>query len=57
MQPNEIVSLFGTIKAVAVQTGAGLLTDQAVAILTLGCILDSRLSNIDRELEDIKNCL
>jgi len=54
MQPNEIVSLFGTIKSIAEQTGMGPLTDQALAILTIGSLLDERLSNIGQELEETR---
>lgn len=54
MQPYEIAVMFNNIKAAVKQCDTGLLTDRALAILTLGCILDDRLSEIDRSLEGLR---
>jgi hypothetical protein len=54
MQPNEIVSLFSNIKAVTQQTDVGPLTDQTLAILAVGCMLENQLATIARELEDMR---
>jgi len=50
MQPHEIISLFSNLKAVAEQTGAAPMTDQALATLTVGCILDSALRDISQDI-------
>lgn len=54
MQSYEIIHLYQEIKTVAEQTGVGPLTDQALATLTLACVVDNQLSNIDRSLEEIR---
>jgi len=51
MQPYEITSLFGNLKATVEQTGLGPMTDQALAILTLACVVDDCLRNIEGSLD------
>lgn len=54
MQPYEIIGIFNNVAAAAKQSNTRPLTEQALALLTLGCVLDDRLSNIERELEELK---